>query len=221
VTYTTNKREFKMKHKKIVWQSWNAIEEGIIARNNSFLEDILNQDQSLMYDQDEIDSTEFTGHAMPLAVQTPIGVFPQDSFFLPSNRWDCWIGSTNFDITFNLQDEIKEVAGVERLKTIGRYTFFIGVAKLFDIRDVRRDIEKVACIYTESEILSDVNIKMAVEEVKNQISDKPYWSIFVGVDGDIDYCISDEMDIVYLRDVNKLNKKKESSGGMIIRSENG
>lgn len=210
-----------MKHKKIVWQSWNAIEEGIIARNNSFLEDILNQDQSLMYDQDDIDSTELTGHAMPLAVQTPIGVFPQDSFFLPSNRWDCWIGSTNFDITFNLQDEIKEVAGVERLKTIGRYTFFIGVAKLFDIRDVRRDIEKVACIYTESEILSDVNIKMAVEEVKNQISDKPYWSIFVGVDGDIDYCISDEMDIVYLRDVNKLNKKKESSGGMIIRSENG
>jgi hypothetical protein len=210
-----------MKHKKIVWQSWNAIEESIIAKNNSFLEDILNQDQSLMYDQDETDNTEFTGHAMPLAVQTPIGVFPQDSFFLPSNRWDCWIGSTNFDITFNLQDEIKEVAGVERLKTLGRYTFFIGVAKLFDIRDVRRDIEKVACVYTESEILSDVNIKMAVEEVKNQISDKPYWSIFVGVDGDIDYCISDEMDIVYLRDVNKLNKKKESSGGMIIRSENG
>lgn len=213
-----------MKHKSIMWKSWNAVEEGIISRNNSFMEGVMGVSED-SYGQDIQDSQdgfdELVSNPVPLIVHTPIGVYPQDSFFLPSNRWDCWIGSTNFDITFDLQKQIEEVPGVERLKTIGRYTFFVGVARLFKIRDVRREIEKASCVYTESEILSDNNVKIAVEEVKSQISDKPYWSIFVGIDGDIDYCISDEMDIVYLRGVNKLVTKKESLGGMILRSENG
>ncbi len=213
-----------MKHKRITWKSWSVVEDGIIARNNNLwdqLNDLTGQPKTESFNQEDEQFEELISQPIPLVVQTPIGVFPQDSYFLPSNRWDCWIGFTNFDITFNLQKDIEKVAGVEKLKTIGRYTFFVGVAELFEMRDVRREIEKVACVYTESEILSNKNVKIAVEEVKSQISDKSYWSIFVGIDGDIDYCISDEMDIVYLRGVNKLVTKKESLGGMILRSENG
>jgi len=211
-----------VKHKRIIWKSWNAVEDGIIEKNNNLFNGLTGQGTTESYEQEDIGQfEELINIPVPLVVQTPIGVFPQDSYFLPSNRWDCWIGFTNFDITFNLQNEIEKVSGIEKLKVIGRYTLFIGVAQLFENRDVRGEIEKVSCVYTEGEILSNANVKIAVEEVKNQISDKPYWSIFVGIDGDIDYCIADEMDITYLRGVNKLVIKKESQGGMILRSENG
>jgi|TARA_R110000851_G_scaffold159910_1_gene303168 hypothetical protein len=211
-----------MNHKRIMWKSWNVIESGIIEKNSNFLFEITKSESGEPYEQEgEGQFEDLSNISMPLAVQTPIGVFPQDSFFLPSNRWDCWVGLTNFDISHNLQNKMEEVSGVERLKTIGRYTFFIGVAKLFKIRDVRQDIEKVSCVYTESEILSDSNVKIAVEEVKNQVADKPFWSIFVGTDGGIDYCVSDLMDSGYLRNVNKLVIKKESFGGIVLRSENG
>tara|TARA_Y100000385_G_scaffold291321_1_gene368579 strand:+ start:1606 stop:2223 length:618 start_codon:yes stop_codon:yes gene_type:complete len=205
-----------------MWKSWNVIEDNIIKDNVNFINNISGGEQATSFEPEPEDQfDELASVSIPLVVQTPIGVFPQDSFFLPSNRWDCWLGHTNFDITHNLQNKIEEVAGVENLKTIGRYTFFVGVAPLFKMASVRREIEKVACVYTENEILSDSNIKIAVEEVKNQIADKSYWSIFVGIDGNIDYCISDAMDIGYLRDVNKLVTKKESLGGILLRSENG
>lgn len=211
-----------MNHKKITWKSWNVIESGIIEKNSNFLFEITRPEQDEPFDQEEGRQLEELNNVpIPLMVQTPIGVFPQDSYFLPSNRWDCWVGFTNFDITYSLQSKIEEVAGVERLKVIGRYTFFIGVGELFNIRDVRQEIEKVSCVYTESEILSDSNVKIAVEEVKSQVADKPFWSIFVGTDGNIDYCVSDSMDLTYLRDVNKLVVKKESLGGIVLRSENG
>lgn len=58
------------------------------------------------------------------------------------SSFDCWIGHTNFDITLNTKNILDKIQGVEVLKILSRYRFFIGVAKLFDFKEVRQEIEE-------------------------------------------------------------------------------
>ncbi len=57
------------------------------------------------------------------------------------SNFDCWMGHTNFNITANMRDILDTVDGVEVLKICSRYRFFIGVGKMFDFSDVRKNIE--------------------------------------------------------------------------------
>ncbi len=76
----------------------------------------------------------------------------QDALFLPKNfyetislmsRFDCWIGHTNFNITTSIKNKLNEVDGIEVLNVVSRYRFFIGIGKMFNFSDVRKDIEKI------------------------------------------------------------------------------
>jgi hypothetical protein len=58
------------------------------------------------------------------------------------SSFDCWIGHTNFDITMNTKNILDKVQGVEVLKILSRYRFFIGIGKLFDFKEVRQEIEE-------------------------------------------------------------------------------
>lgn len=58
------------------------------------------------------------------------------------STFDCWIGHTNFDITVNIKNILDNMAGVEVLKILSRYRFFVGVGKLFDFKEVRKNIEE-------------------------------------------------------------------------------
>ena len=60
-------------------------------------------------------------------------------------NFDCWVGHTNFNITNSIKKELEESEGVEILKLTSRYRFFIGVGRMFDFTDVRRDIEEKLC----------------------------------------------------------------------------
>ena len=68
----------------------------------------------------------------------------------------------------------KDISGIEALKILGKYSFFIGVAKLFDISDVRKSIEEALCIYTESEVLSDEETQETVDLVKDQLKNNKF-----------------------------------------------
>ena len=57
------------------------------------------------------------------------------------SNFDCWMGHTNFNITAKMRDILDSVDGVEVLKICSRYRFFIGVGKMFDFSDVRKNIE--------------------------------------------------------------------------------
>lgn len=57
------------------------------------------------------------------------------------SSFDCWIGHTNFDLTYSIKETLNKVPGVELLKICSRYRFFIGVGKMFDFTKVRNDIE--------------------------------------------------------------------------------
>ena len=212
------------KPKKIAWESWNSkIEE---FENFDQPPPQASQDEEKPAFLEESDSSAnniFPDVFMPAEqlVTTPIGIYPIDSLMRPSRRWDCWIGHTNFNITKAVAEKIELVEGVECLKILGRYSFFIGIATMFDIKDVRRDIHKDICLYTEEEILANEELQETVNLVKKQLEDTDYWSILVCPSGEVEYVSSDRMDQSYLDGLNELVLLKDQIGGIILRGTNG
>mgnify|MGYP003639747844 FL=1 len=207
--------------KKIAWQSWNAITEEFYENDSglSTLEDIL---LATSNPEDLGDSPIKFFDPGPTVIYTPYGPFSSDSCLKPSNRWDCWFGYTNFDITFSVLDEIEGAAGVESVKVMGRYTFFIGIGKLFGSTEVKLNIEN---ILTDTKHISNIesvtpDLKEAIDSVKLQVDNKQFWSIFVSSMGEIDYIMADSLTDSYLSDLNKFEDLRQKIGGIIIRSSN-
>ena len=208
--------------KQIAWESWNATAEEIMLLNEFILPDPNSEEMN--FNNNDM-AQEFISPEMLFQPQkilhTPLGIYPQDSTLKPSDRWDCWLGYTNFEITKKISNTIENIEGVEALRILGRYSFFLGVGKLFDIKDVRRNIEKELCVYTEEEILSDENTQATVDLVKEQLKTKKYWSMLVSPEGNVEYIVSDEMDKIYLEGLSGLLDLKQDIGGIILRGNNG
>lgn len=68
-----------------------------------------------------------------------------------STTFDCWMGHSNFNLTESIEERLKKINGVEILKICSRYRFFIGVGKMFEFSQVRRDIQKELSIESDDE----------------------------------------------------------------------
>ena len=191
-------------NKKIAWQSWNAVVEEMYEKNTEIeiLEELLLA-QEIQESHGEM-PIKFIDPA-PRVIYTPYGMFPVDSFLKPSDRWNCWLGYTNFDITHVVQDILEETEG-----------------KLFNPTDVRLNIENILTDTTHISSPEAVSneINDAIESIKSQVSAKRYWSIFVSSVGEIDYIMSDALDEQYLHELNKFEDLRQKIGGIIIRSSN-
>ena len=207
--------------KTIAWESWNAkiedLQEKAVEKSEQEQTYIENEN---LQSSDIIHPDMIFGQ--PRVIHTPLGVYPEESLLKPSDRWDCWIGHTNFEITNSLTSKLdSDIHGVEALKILGRYSFFIGIGRLFDIAQVRKEIENLLCAYTEQEVLNDREMRVTVDLVKEQLESKKYWSLFVSPAGEVEYVVSDEMDKHYLDGLNNLLEMKSSIGGIILRGNNG
>ncbi len=208
--------------KSIIWESWNAIAD-------DYIDGIHGEIEQLEEDLKDIGSEGLEAMGLPpmpiistneSVIHTPLGPYPIDSMFKPSDRWDCRIGVTNFDITYAVKETLKTTKGVEALRILGRYTFFIGVPRTFDFRDVRTSIEKELCVFTEEEVMTEETVA-TVEMVKEQLKNNKYWSILVASTGKVDYIVSDRLDQKYLEGLNKLEELKQDLGGIILRGNDG
>mgnify|MGYP003112104129 CR=1 FL=1 len=211
-----------MSRKRIVWKSWNAQEEDYIYSLEEELKELENELLGGDAAAGEMSMSilpSFDKGAFGL-LHTPVGVYPMESMFKPSNRWDCWIATTNFDITTKVKNKLKKIDGVEALRILGRYTFFLGVPITFDFKSVRKDIETTICDYTEQEIIDD-EMQVTVDLVKKQITSKKYWSILVTPNGKVDYIVSNDLDKKYLDGLNELLELKKLLGGIILRGDDG
>ena len=207
--------------KRIAWQSWNALVEEFYENDEglSALEDILS---AATHPEEMGDSPMRLFDPGPSVIHTPYGAFAADSCLKPSNRWDCWFGYTNFDITFAILEELEGIEGIESVKVMGRYTFFIGIGKLFGSTEVKLNIENVL---TDTKHISNMesvtpDLKEAIDSVKLQVDNKQFWSIFVSSMGEIDYIMADSLTDSYLSDLNKFEDLRQKIGGIIIRSSN-
>ena len=207
--------------KKIAWSSWSALEEAIVTADSSSMLDLEGIDpEEMMEESSMLPFMPIFAQPENKLIHTPLGFFPIDSHLKPSDRWDCRIGHTHFEITQSTKDILNRVDGIEALKIIGRYTFFIGIAKMFKFKDVRVDIEKQLCSYTEQEVL-DEETKITVDLVRGQLESNKYWSILVTSSGKVDYVVSNSLDQNYLDGLNKLLEAKNELGGIILRGDHG
>ena len=132
--------------KKIMWENWNEKEAELVE--GSVADGFITQEQ----EEEELDQMASKDAFLPSildiqpqVIYTPFGTVPSDSILKPSDRWQCWLGYTNFDLTHKISDKMKVVNGVEALRIMSRYTFCIGVGKLFNFSNVRKEIEDVMC----------------------------------------------------------------------------
>lgn len=124
-------------------------------------------------------------------ITTPLGHFSIDDPMSPLNMCDCWTGHTNFDITPAIAEAIESIPGVEIFKTVTRYRFFLGVAKLFEFREVRVAINDI--IDAESEAVNnDISDEEVLEVLQDHVSTFKRWAIFLSNDGFIDYVATND-----------------------------
>lgn len=201
--------------KKISWESWNA---RVVADTPEETP----KEQTATYEQLEEQVDYLVPFQTTRVIYTPLGPFPEESMLKPSDRWDCWTAHTNFPVTSKILNILnQEIDGIEVLKVMGKYSFFVGIARLFDIRDVRKQIDEKICSYTENEIFSNDEIEETVNLLKDQLKDNNFWSILVYPEGMVEYVVANEINIEYLDALSSLIEKKNNFGGIILRSDHG
>ena len=204
-----------MPSNKIAWENWKEKVDYSPPENKP--------EESTEDDEDIIEKSLLSAMEIPRLVQTPLGIFHYEDKLKPSEKFDCWIGYTNFDITQIISDLIESVDGVEALEVMSRYTFFLGVGKMFNFRDVRLGIESLILdpeyIDDESHILENDEIIRSIEIIKEQLSSEKHWAIFVSNEGDIDYAKTDNKnDEQFLKSLLFFEETKELTGGFILKS---
>jgi hypothetical protein len=130
--------------KKIAWQKYEDIIE---SQLDSPLMDIFLQklQQPLENDATEEEDEELIESALGLhQTQYLIPIDPKlaESINM-AQSFDCWMAHTNFNITRKMKDALNKADGVEVLKICSRYRFFIGIGRMFDFKEVRKNIEKL------------------------------------------------------------------------------
>jgi hypothetical protein len=127
--------------KKIMWENWNEKEIELVEPTG--FNEIVNEEDI----GDQLSGLGLSPFLSDMSniLHTPFGMVPSESALKPSDRWECWLGYTNFDLTHKVSDKMKFIKGVEALKVMSRYTFCVGVGKMFNFSTVRKDIENAIC----------------------------------------------------------------------------
>jgi hypothetical protein len=141
-------------------------------------------------------------------VVTPFGVFDVVDPFSPFNKFDMWIGHTDFNVDKVFLSSLSKMQGIEVVKALSRYSFLIGCGKLFDFKEVRIAIELMIGMHSESK-LSDV------QSLINSFGDKKY-AVYLYPNGEFNYTTNEDRD--FHSNVRKFEKEKENSSGVLLRN---
>ena len=196
-----------MKCNKIAWEKWD----------DDLIEEELFEDLYSLGNPEDEDDSEMIQEALefmskiPKLVSTPTGM--------------AQLHDTNFDITKAVQNIIETAEGVELLQISSRYRFFVGVGRLFNFADVRRDIEAILCDSDIKEDLRSLDVdeytQDTVELIKETIHYDKHWVIFVRPTGEVKYASTNEdNDEGYLNKLLRYERDKEIFGGLILQNEN-
>ena len=128
--------------RKIGWQKYEASLEEQMSSSivNEIIKTALSYN-SLDSDNAENEDVEYEEEA----IENETNIIPLSSKLIEEammlSNFDCWIGHTNFNITEEVKQTLDNAEGVEIMKIMSRYRFFIGVGKMFTFQNVRKEIE--------------------------------------------------------------------------------
>ena len=133
------------KTRKIGWQKYEDIIESQIS---SPLIDKIYQSMSRMVHEYQV--TQEEDHPLP-PDEAEIELFEQPIILnmdesiageiTIASNFDCWVAHTNFNLTEKIKNQLDDADGVEMLRVFSRYRFLIGIGRMFDFTDVRKNIE--------------------------------------------------------------------------------
>lgn len=136
------------KKKKIGWQKYEDVIEDQVT--NPFIEHIISKManptqaptgmEDFPEDFEELLEEMSKDGTMEMGMGVPVSQALIEELSLAIN-YDCWVGHTNFDITPSLKRKLSQIEGVEALKIVSRYRFFVGVGRMFNFSDVRKSVE--------------------------------------------------------------------------------
>lgn len=138
------------KQKKIGWQKYEDVIEDQVT--NPFIDHIISkmanpaqapvEMQDFPEDFEELleEISKDGTMDMGMGMGVPVSQALIEDLSLAIN-YDCWVGHTNFDITPSLKRKLSKIEGVEALKIVSRYRFFVGVGRMFNFSDVRKSVE--------------------------------------------------------------------------------
>lgn len=198
--------------RKIEWENWNLKEEEQLDLDdeNSF-DDESHDEQGQYVESYGLSSPQIFGNVIENdIITTPFGIFAKNSPFIPSKRWSCWIGHTNFNIGISEVNILKKMPGVEALTVMGRYSFCIGipnVGNLFDATDTKLYITESLCGIED------------MQAVKQVIGKSKYWSVLIRSDGLCNCAFSTRDNKDYSKQLEKLEKLRRQHGGQIYNSK--
>lgn len=128
---------------KIGWQKYEALLEEQMS--STFITDLLKNSVDTMIEEDNAEETAYQDQEEQVDDSDSI-MIPMSSKLIEDammiTNFDCWLGHTNFDITPDVKRILDSTQGVELLRVMSRYRFFIGVGKMFDFTEVRKNIEE-------------------------------------------------------------------------------
>ena len=134
------------KSQKIGWQKYEDVLDGQIncPLAQQLYQNVMESMNEDLINNLDADSAEYMPEEEVREVTEEIRVVLDKDFskeLLLATNYDCWMGHTNFDITPRIKDELNCIAGVEIMKICTRYRFFIGIGRMFDFSEVRKEIE--------------------------------------------------------------------------------
>jgi hypothetical protein len=139
---------------KIGWQKYEDVLESrmhspLMIQLYKSLANMITQDSELGPTED----VDFDPNEMPTSEPVMLNVDQELSNEIALvSSFDCWVGHTNFNLTEEIKTALNIVDGVEVLKICSRYRFFVGIGKMFDFSEVRKNIEKELTLNEEPKI---------------------------------------------------------------------
>ena len=132
---------------KIIWDRWiDPYTTEDLKKLN--LVDVTEEDELDNFEQegfiaeleDLLDEPVINHHPIK-TIMTPMGVIPIYEHSLPSKIFKFYVGHTDFDISREVLEVIKDVSGVETLDVFTRYRFKVGVGRAFRSKEVLKEIQ--------------------------------------------------------------------------------
>lgn len=134
-----------------------------------------------------------------------------------------WLGHCNFVITEDILNKLNHTKGVDVAKVLSKYRFVIGLGKLFNLTQVREEIDRTILEKTkaQSELdrIDNQSVKNATETLVQKLSSQyKYWVVYVLPNGQIEHCESQEFDETFMNQFECFSISQQCSNGVLIHS---